>query len=213
MADKDNRIRLDQTPVDFTKSGTTGQDHDEYPADASRARFDLMRTYLIGLLCHQSSENEPLEKRTGTTWFDKAVNLLKLYTIVDGTYTPTHLSNFIGVNVGGDDVQTLQETVTEILASMANVGPRVTWSGFFTHDEINQIPIPDEFQGYAAVDKMRPFVYLEGLLIDPRLTEIEVASPAYIKITGGLDVVPRQEYTVIMEVVTEIKTESVPAEG
>lgn len=215
MVDKDNRIRLDQTPVDFNESGITGQQHDEYPADSSRIRFDLMRTYLIGLLSNQSSEgDEPLEKREGTLWFNKTNNLLKLYTLVEETYIAKHLANFIGIDVDGEEtsIQTLQDVLTGILSSMNNVGPRVIWSGFFTHDEINQIPIPDEFQGYAVMDNMHPLVYVEGALLDPRKTSIETGAPAYIKVTG-LDVIPSQEYTVILEIITDIKQVTVPAEG
>lgn len=213
MADKDNRIRLDQTPVDFDKSGATGQLHDDYPADASRARFDQMRTFLIGLLANQSSEGiEPLEKRVGTLWFNKASELLKLYVLINGSYVAKHLAEFIGVEVG-EETSTLQAVLTEVIASMVNVGPRVIWSGFFTEDEINQIPVPTEYQGYAAMDNMHALVYVEGNLIDPRRTIIEAGSPAYIKINGGLDVVPRQEYTVILEIATSVKEETVPAEG
>lgn len=211
MTDKDNRIRLDQTPVDFTESGTTGQNHDKYPKDQSRARYDQMRSFLIGLLANQSSENEPLEKRTGTTWFDKKVNLMKLFTLVDGSYIPKHLSNFIGINTG-DEVDTLQSVLTSILASMNNVGPRLIWSGIFNNDEINQIHIPDEYQGYAAMSNMHPLVYVEGSLIDPRKTVVD-DSGVYVKIIGGIDVSPRQEFTVILEIVTEIKQETVVSEG
>lgn len=65
----DDRINLQPPLVDFSVVGTTGQAHDTFPAPG-QARFDWMRSYLIGLLSHQSSFSEPIEFRLGTTWFD-----------------------------------------------------------------------------------------------------------------------------------------------
>lgn len=66
----DDRINLQPPLVDFTNDvGTTGQAHDNFPAPG-QARYDWMRSYLIGLLSNQSAFCEPIEFRIGTVWFD-----------------------------------------------------------------------------------------------------------------------------------------------
>lgn len=65
----DDRINLQPPLVDFSVVGTTGQAHDTFPAPGP-ARFDWMRSYLIGLLSNQSSFTEPIEFRLGTIWFN-----------------------------------------------------------------------------------------------------------------------------------------------
>lgn len=65
----DDRINLQPPLVDFSTVGTTGQAHDTFPAPGP-ARYDWMRSYLIGLLSNQSSFSEPIEFRLGTIWFN-----------------------------------------------------------------------------------------------------------------------------------------------
>lgn len=66
----DDRINLQPPLIDFTNDvGTTGQAHDTFP-EPGQARFDWMRSYLIGLLSNQSAFCEPIEFRIGTIWFD-----------------------------------------------------------------------------------------------------------------------------------------------
>lgn len=66
----DDRINLQPPLINFDLDvGTTGQAHDIFP-EPGQARFDWMRSYLIGLLSHQSSFNEPIEYRIGTVWFN-----------------------------------------------------------------------------------------------------------------------------------------------
>lgn len=224
MPDADNRIRLDQTPVDFDASGSTGELHDEYPKPDTQSRYDFMRSFLIGLLANQASleedqsgtdgetGGEPFEKRTGTMWFNKTAMLMKIF---NGEAFDT-IAKYLGVEVTEDEVTqvvSIQNIIDSIMATLEYVGPRVVWSGFFTTDEINRIPIPEDYQGYAAFTDMRPFVYIEGLLLDPRTTVIRPSNPAYIDIGGSFEAVPQQTYTVILERVTDIKLETIPARG
>lgn len=70
MSAPDYRIRFDPTTIDFADDvGTTGQDHDSYPAPGTQARYDWMRMYLIGLLSLQASNEAPTQYRNGTLWF------------------------------------------------------------------------------------------------------------------------------------------------
>lgn len=66
----DNRIRFPGPPIDFdSEVGTTGQAHDTFPAPG-QARFDWLRSYLIGLLSNQASYTTPIEFRVGSLWFN-----------------------------------------------------------------------------------------------------------------------------------------------
>jgi len=213
MTDKDNRIRLDEPIVDFDKSGTTGQLHDEYPTPKTQARYDRMRTFLIGLLSNQSSDEEvdgaPFEKRTGTLWFKKKSKFLDLYNGEEFK----ELSEFIAVTVN-DEKKSIKTVLTDILLNLKYSAPRVIWCGrFIDGNEINNIIIPVEYQGYAAIDNMHPLVYINGLLIDPRDTIIQAGDPAYIKMSDNVNPRPNQKYTVIMEHVTDITQEDIIGQG
>lgn len=214
---EDNRIRLDQTPIDFSATDSVDQLHSQYPSPNTQARFDFMRSYLIGLLSNQSSPEdcEPIEKRIGTLWFNKTIQMLLLYSANNSFES---LSKFISaesasVDEDGDpvtEIVTLQSILDDISGSLDFTGPRVVWSGIFSNDEDDVIPIPEEFQGYAELSGMKAFVFIEGLLIDPRKTPINENNFSDIRLIG-LNVKPGQTFTVKLEKVTGLKQETVVA--
>jgi len=63
----DNRIQLTNEPTTTT---TKGQLSDTYPNAEDPPRYDLMKSYLIGLLTHQSGTEQPTEYREGTLWYN-----------------------------------------------------------------------------------------------------------------------------------------------
>jgi hypothetical protein len=78
---QDNRIRLSSAKIDFdSEFGNLGQDIDGYPPEGGQARFDHMRSVLLGLLAQQSSVNEPSQRRNGTPWFDLNTGSLKIWS-------------------------------------------------------------------------------------------------------------------------------------
>src|SRR5574341_388463 len=78
----DGRIRLPGPKIDFdAEVGTTGKAHDTFP-QPGQARFDHMRSFLIGLLSNQASYNEPVEHRLGTLWYDLNTGAYKFRTDV-----------------------------------------------------------------------------------------------------------------------------------
>lgn len=204
----DNRIRLDQTPVDFSSTDDVDQNHSDYPSPNTAPRFDLMRSYLIGLLSNQSSNEEPLEKRTGTLWFKKDIE--KFLVFIENEWDS--LSKYVSMEKSDGEYDSLQNVIDSIMSSIAFVGPRVVWSGVFTSDEVNSIPVPDEFEEYAVLSGMQPFVFVDGILIDPRKTIINEQTPVQINLIG-VDTKPNQEFVVKLEKVTSMKSETVPAEG
>lgn len=212
----DNRIRLDETPVDFSRTDQVDQLHSSYPDPNTQARFDQMKSFMIGLISNQSSpgECEPFEKRIGTLWFNKTIEMLLLFNGTDfdtiSKYISVESSTTDEEDVTTTDVVTLQSLLDEVLATLELVGPEVVWSGFFSNDEVNEIPIPTEFQGYAALSGMQAFVHIDGLYKDPRKCIIDENNNTVIRLVG-INTKPNQEFTVELRKITEIKLETVIA--
>jgi len=166
----DNRIRLPSTKIDFTADvGDTGQDHDSYPPPQGQARYDHMRMFLMGLLAQQSSYTEPTQYRDGTTWFDLNDSTIKIRSGNEWV----HLSDVISVQqASGTSTQSLTEFVTQVLAAIPNITPEVVYSGVATSDNVTSIPIPESLRS-GLNSESRPFVYINGSLIDPRNTRLE----------------------------------------
>ncbi len=182
----DNRIRLPSTKIDFTADvGDTGQDHDSYPPPQGQARYDHMRMFLMGLLAQQSSYTEPTQYRDGTPWFDLNDSTIKIRSGSEWV----HLSDVISVQqTSGTSTQSLTEFVTQVLAAIPNITPEVVFSGVATADNVTSIPIPESLRSGLNSDS-RPFVYINGLLVDPRNTRLEPgANPStVILVTNNLD--------------------------
>ena len=170
MAIPDNRIRLPSAKIDFaTDVGETSQDHDNYPPPQGQARFDHMRMFLIGLLSQQASFDEPTQYRDGTPWFDLNDSTIKIRSGSEWK----HLSDVISVQqASGASTLSLTDFVTQVLAAIPNITPEVVYSGVTTSDNVTSIPIPESLRSGLGTES-RPFVYINGLLVDPRNTRLE----------------------------------------
>jgi hypothetical protein len=159
----DNRIQLNPTATDFTITEQTGQTHDTYPAPGNQLRYDHLRTYLIGLLSHQSSDTPPTQYRTGTVWHNTTTNTLHIN--IDNTWEP------IAKAIGLADNITLQAWYTQLQETLTATTPDITFSGTIATANTLTLTIPTSLQGYIHTDT-QPFLYLNGLLQDPRTTKI-----------------------------------------
>lgn len=116
----DDRINLQPPLIDFdTTVGTTGQAHDEFPKPG-QARYDWMRSYLIGLLSNQSAFCEPIEFRLGTIWFDLNVSSFKYRAGSTQPIIVTEGDNFISLAHGieletGLSLQAWFEQIQELI--------------------------------------------------------------------------------------------------
>lgn len=123
----DDRINLQPTLIDFdTTVGTTGQAHDEFPKPG-QARYDWMRSYLIGLLSNQSAFCEPIEFRLGTMWFDLNVSSFKYRAGTTQPIINTEGDNFISI-AHGIELETglsLQQWFLQIQALITPPDPDV----------------------------------------------------------------------------------------
>lgn len=185
----DNRIRLPAGPIDFTNDvGLTGQDHDTYPASGQQARYDWMRLYLIGLLSNQSGEAEPTQYRVGTIWYDLAALSLKVrQSVVDGS-SWAEISEAIAL--GDTNLKDWYEIANDIILSNA---PTMVFGGNSNNNSVVLIPIPTSIQPNIVSGRTRPFVYINGILVDPKNSVIETTN---VRLLNGDSLNNGDRYTV-----------------
>jgi hypothetical protein len=158
MPAPDYRIRFPSTLVDFAQDvGTTGQEHDSYPAPGQQARYDHIRLYLLGLLSNQSSNSAPVNYREGTIWND----------ISDSTLGPTlkirrnnkweSLSKSVLVN----PELSLDQWYHEASMALTSLAPELFFSGVVVSNAVSDIPIPARFIRHIYEDT-RAFVTING---------------------------------------------------
>lgn len=124
----DNRINLQPPLIDFVDDvGTTGQAHDTFP-QPGQARYDWMRSYLIGLLAHQASFQEPIEFRLGSVWFDLNTSSFKYRAGSAEPIFTTEGSNFIPISHGIELEQglSLQEWFEQVQELIGTVDPNLS---------------------------------------------------------------------------------------
>ena len=179
----DNRIRLSSTKLNFAADvGTSGCDHDNYPPEGGQARFDHMRMFLIGLLSQQSSYDEPTEKRDGTPWFDLGSGVLKIWK--NDSWMMYSEAIPIAIDVD-NNVTTLAEWFDNVSSALSNLAQEITFSGSCSANNLTIINIPESLRTYLYSDS-RPFVHINGVLVDPRNTKLEPgALPTAVKLTNA----------------------------
>jgi hypothetical protein len=179
IPETDNRIKLIDTIVDFDNEvGITGQEHDSFPSPGQNPRYDWMRSFLIGLLSLQSSHEEPTQKRTGTPWFDKEKQVIRIY---DGA-SFVSLSQLLAAR--GVSLQSFFNLVN---AKLEDHRPTYTFSGIVSR-ESDRIPIPPAIQ--SELDNPAMFVvlvFVNGLLVDPDTVSLSSACPNSIELVYPLE--------------------------
>jgi len=198
MSAPDYRILFPSTKVDFNNDvGTTGQDHDDYPSPDTQARYDWMRLYLIGLLSCQASEDQPTNYRTGTPWFSLAQMAYKYF---DGSNFE-HISKGILVPddvTDEDSLGNLHDWAQAVTSKVDSITRRAVFSGEARSDS-SVINMPASVQAVAAENDNRPFVYKNGKLQDPRLTDFNSGCPTCIELLGDAVLEEGDTFTVVIE--------------
>lgn len=186
----DNRIRFSAGPIDFAADvGLTGQDHDTYPAAGQQARYDWMRMVLIGLLSNQSSDSAPTQYRVGSLWFDTSELALK---IRQQTVSGSVWANIAEVIKLDDDFNLADWYVLANQVLLDNA-PVMTFSGNCNNNGVVLLPIPTSIQAAIVTGRTRPFVYINGLLIDPRNSYIDTTN---VRLINGDNLNAGDRYTV-----------------
>ena len=178
----DNRIQFPGQRIDFaTQVGLTGQKHDLFPGPNQQPRFDWLLSLFIGLLSCQSSYNEPTQYRDGTLWFDLNTSTLKIWTggTTGGQWQA--IAESIGVPDALNNIISLTQWVIAANLALSGSAPVVTFGGECISPSSTEINIPVPLQQYVDIEKTRPFVYINGLLIDPRNCAYYTAATVVLK--------------------------------
>jgi hypothetical protein len=199
-SEHDNRIQLPPTAIDFLNQvGETGQAHDDFPMGGTQPRYDWMRLYLIGLLSLQSSNDPPSQYRTGTLWYRRSDNSILIWNGTD--WVDLAHSILLRDSITDSTSSTLADFYTYVMDRMNSILPRCTFSGKFVNSNPTSIPVPAAIQTKIENVKnlMKPELFVNGLLIDPRLYQFSASCPLLIELTAGIGIVSGDKFTVIIE--------------
>ena len=170
----DNRLRFQAPLINFASEvGLCGQDHENFPAADVQPRWDWLLLWYISLLANQSSYDEPTQYRDGTLWFDLNTLTLKIWRSSLGNISGSWMTLASSIEletVGGVPI-TLSNWYTSASNKLSGSAPEITFSGTSETMGVTEIPVPVSLQGEIDVAKTRPFLYKNGLLIDPRNCE------------------------------------------
>ena len=211
MSLPDNRMRFSPAEIDFAADvGLTGQAHDNYPAPNQQPRYDWWRMSIIALLSNQSSDpaSPPTQYRIGTLWFNKTE-----YKYYDGSAF-TDLSKAIILRLAPADLGiTLSDWYYTATEKLTRIQPRFTFSGHFVAFGTHQIPIPDSIRtALTGIETlMQPIVYLNGLILDPRLCKLSGSCPLFVNIDNSIEINANDKFIVVIERMDIASTEEVLA--
>lgn len=203
----DNRIKYPPTLIDFFNDvGITGQDHDNFPAPG-QARYDTMRLELIGLLSCQSSFDPPTQYRTGTIWFNRTK---QAYYCWNGSawVSPSEL---ILVEDDSGGTVSLQQWHDAIQDKLSKLFTKHTFSGRSSINNVTLIPVPLAIQSVISslLDYLRPIVYVNGKLLDPRLCALTSSCPVSVILDSTVKLQAGDKFTVMIDRFDEFVIEDV----
>jgi hypothetical protein len=187
-------MRFPPTPIDFANDvGLTGQDHDNYPSADQQPRYDWMRMTLIALLANQASYQEPTQCRDGTWWFDLNTSTIKIRR--NDQFVPAAEAMLVDVDQRGNPI-TLSDAYATI-KTLLGYRPSATFSGHCNNPNVQIIPIPQPLLTAAGADS-QPFVWINGKLVDPRLTRFIGGAPTSVQLLSGVTLQPTDIFTVLI---------------
>lgn len=189
----DNRIDLSPTLVEQSPDNNTGLAHDTYPDKGNQARYDHMRSFLLGLLSQQSSFEEPIEKREGTPWFDLENESLKIWHAGEW-------HNYAAlIKLGNTDLATWFDNISDVVQGTTG---EISFSGSSISDGVTLVNIPESLRVHLT-STSRPIFYKNGVLIDPRNTRLEPSSlPTAIKLLSD-ELNEGDEFTVFIKHISD----------
>jgi len=202
----DYRIRFPSTKIDFDEDvhggSVDGQDINDFPAPG-QARYDWMRMVVIGLLANQSSTEEPLNYKIGTIWH----NLNDLfYKYFDGEDF-VELAN--GIRIGETTLESWSQIVDETVGKVTEAS---SFSGVAEANNITEIDVPEESTESAVYSNNHPILFVDGLLIDPRLTAFSLDKTKILLLdneAGSIKLMKNDKYTIVIQRLDTIVPETV----
>lgn len=181
MSVPDYRILLQPAKLDFDALGINdGQDISQFPAPSSQARYDWMRSVILGLLSQQASYSEPTQRVNGTPWYDLNTQTLKIRR--DDTWVA--YSETIPLTEPDGNTITLAEWYAAVAETLASFAQEVVFSGICSTNSVTNITIPESLRANVGTDS-RVFLHINGLLVDPHNCSLIGTPPSTIKLTGA----------------------------
>lgn len=206
MSIPDYRIRFPSAKIDFDEDvhggSPDGQDVNDFP-EPGQARYDWMRMVVIGLLANQSSEEEPLNFKIGSLWFNLNDEFFKYFDGNDWA----ELAN--AIRIGETNLKEWSELVDE---TVGKVTEAASFTGVADANNITEIDIPDSALAAASYDNNHPILYKNDLLIDPRLTAFNLDKNKVLLLdneAGSVDLRRNDRYTIIIQRLDTVVPETV----
>jgi hypothetical protein len=199
-----NTLRFPAPEIDFASDvGLSSQDHDNFPAAGAQPRWDWLLMWYISLLANQSGFDEPTQYRVGTDWHDLDVGGMRKYW--NGTNWVSlseaiQVGTISGTGTDAGNPITLQSWVNDTETLLAASSPESTFSGVSSQDGVTSIPIPDALLDSIDKDKNKAFVYINGLLVDPRNVTL---CPPTIELINGIVIDKDDRFTVVIKNITD----------
>jgi len=206
MSIPDYRIRFPSAKIDFDEDvhggSPDGQDVNDFP-EPGQARYDWMRMVVIGLLANQSSEEEPLNFKIGSLWFNLNDEFFKYFDGNDWA----ELAN--AIRIGETNLKEWSELVDE---TVGKVTEAASFTGVADVNNITEIDIPDSALAAASYDNNHPILYKNDLLIDPRLTAFNLDKNKVLLLdneAGSVDLRRNDRYTIIIQRLDTVVPETI----
>jgi len=206
MSIPDYRIRFPSAKIDFDEDvhggSPDGQDVNDFP-EPGQARYDWMRMVVIGLLANQSSEEEPLNFKIGSLWFNLNDEFFKYFDGNDWA----ELAN--AIRIGETNLKEWSELVDE---TVGKVTEAASFTGVADANNITEIDIPDSALAAASYDNNHPILYKNDLLIDPRLTAFNLDKNKVLLLdneAGSVDLRRNDRYTIIIQRLDTVVPETI----
>lgn len=196
----DNRLNFPATLIDFANDvGLVGQDHEDFPGPSVAPRYDWLLMWFISLLSNQSSHEEPTQYREGSFWFDLASGGI-LRIRYNGDWRPVAEVLSLSEGATTEDTITLADWFTTIQNALNSAAPELTFSGSSSSDNVTTITIPASLQSSIDLTKNKPFIWINGLMIDPR--DIQFCGVTTLELLNGIELDTNDTFTVVVKNIT-----------
>lgn len=207
MTVPDYRIRFPSAKIDFDEDvhggSPSNQEIDSYPEPGTQARYDWMRMTIIGLLANQSSEEEPINYKIGSFWFNLNDMYMKYF---DGSVW-TEIANAIRI-----DETSLKEWSELVDETVGKVTEAASFTGVAQANNIVEIDVPSEALQSVAYSNNHPVLYKNDLLIDPRLTAFNLDRNKVLLLdneAGSVSLRRNDRYTILIQRLDTVVPETV----
>ena len=181
---QNDTIRLPEQPVNFADVGLVGKTHDLYAQPGSVARYDWMRSIILGLISNQASSDKPEEIRNGTIHYN--------------------FDEFKFANANSSISKYIKVVDTNLYDWITNLGNKIskfTRKAMFSGESyINSefISIPEKLR-ISINPNNRIYMYKNGLFVNPSLLSFNDGCPVCIILREEAKLNPGDKFTIVIK--------------